>query len=81
MVTPHSPSEQDYDQADTSAPQRKCVVTGQTADKAVLIRFVASPDGQLVADLNEKLGGRGPGSELIGIVFRKPCLETNSAAI
>ena len=59
MVTPHSPSEQDYDQADTSAPQRKCVVTGQTADKAVLIRFVASPDGQLVADLNEKLGGRG----------------------
>ena len=50
MVTPHSPSEQDYDQADTSAPQRKCVVTGQTADKAVLIRFVASPDGQLVAD-------------------------------
>ena len=31
----------------------------KTADKAVLIRFVASPDGQLIADLNEKLGGRG----------------------
>ena len=27
--------------------------------QTVLIRFVASPDGQLVADLNEKLGGRG----------------------
>ena len=59
MVIPHSPSDHDTDQENASVPQRKCVVTGQTADKAALIRFVASPDGQLVADLNEKLGGRG----------------------
>ena len=59
MVTPHSPSDQQHDQTSSSAPQRKCVVTGKTAEKAELIRFVASPDGQLIADLNEKLGGRG----------------------
>ena len=59
MATPHSPSDPDYDQHNPAAPQRKCVVTGQITDKAQLIRFVASPDGHLVADLNEKLGGRG----------------------
>ena len=38
---------------------RKCIVTGKTAAKSDLIRFVAGPDGQLVADLAEKLPGRG----------------------
>ena len=38
---------------------RKCIVTGGTADKSDLIRFVAGPDGQPVADLAEKLPGRG----------------------
>ena len=42
-----------------SGPQRKCVITGKIADKADLIRFVASPDGELVADTDNKLGGRG----------------------
>ena len=40
-------------------PQRKSVITGEIADKAALIRFVASPDGELVADTGNKLGGRG----------------------
>jgi predicted RNA-binding protein YlxR (DUF448 family) len=38
---------------------RKCIVTGGTAEKSDLIRFVAGPDGQPVADLAEKLPGRG----------------------
>ena len=38
---------------------RKCIVTGETAEKSDLIRFVAAPDGQPVADLAEKLPGRG----------------------
>lgn len=42
-----------------SGPQRKCIITGQVADKADLIRFVASPDGELIADIGNKLGGRG----------------------
>ncbi len=40
-------------------PQRKCIITGEIANKVDLIRFVASPDGELVADTNNKLGGRG----------------------
>ena len=42
-----------------SRPQRKCIITGEIADKDVLIRFVASPDGELIADTGNKLGGRG----------------------
>ena len=38
---------------------RKCIVTGGTEEKSDLIRFVAGPDGQPVADLAEKLPGRG----------------------
>lgn len=38
---------------------RKCIITGEIADKADLLRFVASPDGELVADIDNKLGGRG----------------------
>ena len=42
-----------------SRPQRKCIITGEIADKDVLLRFVASPDGELVADTGNKLSGRG----------------------
>ena len=42
-----------------SGPQRKCIITGKISDKADLIRFVASPDGELIADTDNKLGGRG----------------------
>ena len=40
-------------------PRRKCIITGEIADKADMIRFVASPDGELIADIGNKLGGRG----------------------
>ena len=40
-------------------PERRCIVTGETAPKAGLIRFVAGPDGQVVPDLAGKLPGRG----------------------
>ena len=59
MATPNSVSNKAYETAGISASQRKCVGSGQVTDKSGLIRFVASPDGLLVADLNEKLGGRG----------------------
>lgn len=41
------------------APERKCIVTGQTAPKTGLIRFVVGPDASVVPDLAEKLPGRG----------------------
>ena len=40
-------------------PDRKCIATGEVQPKYGLIRFVASPDGQIVPDILGKLPGRG----------------------
>lgn len=42
-----------------SGPRRRCVATGRVGDKDGMIRFVVSPDGGVVADLEERLPGRG----------------------
>jgi predicted RNA-binding protein YlxR (DUF448 family) len=39
--------------------QRRDLVSGEVTDEARLIRFVAGPDGVVVADLARKLPGRG----------------------
>ena len=44
---------------DRDVPERRCIVTGETAPKAGLIRFVLGPDGVVVPDVLEKLPGRG----------------------
>ena len=59
MLSPYTSPESEQANIKLSRPQRKCIITGELADKAVLIRFVASPDGELVADTGNKLGGRG----------------------
>ena len=38
---------------------RRCIVTGESAPRGGLIRFVVSPSGEVVPDLAEKLPGRG----------------------
>jgi predicted RNA-binding protein YlxR (DUF448 family) len=40
-------------------PERRCIVTRETAPKAGLIRFVAAPDGEVVPDVAGRLPGRG----------------------
>lgn len=40
-------------------PERKCIVSGAVSPKAGLIRFVVSPDGQVVPDILARLPGRG----------------------
>lgn len=40
-------------------PERKCIVTGETAPTEGLIRFVVGPDAQVVPDILGKLPGRG----------------------
>ena len=40
-------------------PQRRCVATGEVADKDALLRFVVAPSGALVPDLRQRLPGRG----------------------
>ncbi len=41
------------------ATERRCIVTGDVQPKAGLVRFVVSPEGQVLPDLAEKLPGRG----------------------
>jgi uncharacterized protein len=53
-------AEPDFDAPDVDAGyRRRCVVTGAVADTRTLIRFVVAPDGRLVADVAERLPGRG----------------------
>lgn len=38
---------------------RKCIVTGELKEKSQLLRFVVTPDKQIVPDLHKKLPGKG----------------------
>ena len=40
-------------------PERTCIVTRRTAPRAELLRFVLSPDGEVVFDVKGTLPGRG----------------------
>ncbi|MDP6565154.1 MAG: RNA-binding protein [Alphaproteobacteria bacterium] len=42
-----------------SAPERRCIATGDVAPASRLLRFVVDPEGQVVPDLAQKLPGRG----------------------
>ena len=42
-----------------SEPERRCLATGDRTPKFGLLRFVVSPDGEVVPDLAERLSGRG----------------------
>lgn len=42
-----------------SEPERTCIITREVKPKGEMLRFVVGPTGQLVADVNEKLPGRG----------------------
>lgn len=44
---------------ENKGPERRCALTGESKVKAELIRFVLSPDDQLVPDLKANLPGRG----------------------
>jgi uncharacterized protein len=40
-------------------PQRRCIATGTSGDRSRLLRFVVSPEGELVPDVAFNLPGRG----------------------
>jgi predicted RNA-binding protein YlxR (DUF448 family) len=42
-----------------AAPQRRCIVSGETHDRSTLLRFVVGPDGAVVPDVEARLPGRG----------------------
>jgi hypothetical protein len=41
------------------SPHRRCIVTGESGDRASLLRFVVGPDGAIVPDIEARLPGRG----------------------
>src|SRR5579872_6877303 len=49
----------DEDDEREAGPLRRCVVTRARRPKEEMIRFVLGPDRAVVADLAERLGGRG----------------------
>jgi predicted RNA-binding protein YlxR (DUF448 family) len=46
-------------EAPEAGPQRRCIVTGESGDRARLMRFVVDPQGEIVPDLAGRLPGRG----------------------
>lgn len=44
---------------ETGGGRRRCVVARRTGERARMIRFVLAPDGTVVADVDERLPGRG----------------------
>jgi hypothetical protein len=46
-------------EAPETGPQRRCIVTGESGDRACLVRFVVDPAGEIVPDLAARLPGRG----------------------
>ncbi len=65
----------DHGPEDEQGPERRCIVTGARAPRDALLRFVASPDGDVVVDLDAKLPGRGlwvtPSREVVETAVRK----------
>jgi predicted RNA-binding protein YlxR (DUF448 family) len=41
------------------SPQRRCIVTGESRDRALLLRFVVGPGEAIVPDVEARLPGRG----------------------
>lgn len=54
---------------DDNGSLRRCIVTGQRHDRDEMLRFVVSPAGEVVFDVNAKLPGRGlwlwPSSDML----------------
>lgn len=46
-------------QKEQDETERRCIATGELRDPALMIRFVVGPEGQAVADIRNKLPGRG----------------------
>jgi predicted RNA-binding protein YlxR (DUF448 family) len=44
---------------DGSCPERRCVISGETAPRDALVRLAISPDGLVLPDAQEKAPGRG----------------------
>ena len=44
---------------ETFVPMRRCIATGESRPRELLLRFVVGPDGRVVPDVADRLPGRG----------------------
>tara|TARA_A100001015_G_scaffold298340_1_gene380944 strand:+ start:1643 stop:2239 length:597 start_codon:yes stop_codon:yes gene_type:complete len=54
---------------------RKCAITGSLIKRKFLLRFVVSPDGSILPDLNQKLPGRGVWLTLDRAIIQKAIIK------
>jgi predicted RNA-binding protein YlxR (DUF448 family) len=59
MMSARRPKVEDDGPSDDAGNGRMCIVTRESGSPDELIRFVAAPDGTVVADLKRQLPGRG----------------------
>jgi len=59
LAEPHADPDPEIEPEDRHAPERRCLVTRQSAARATMLRFVAAPDRSLVFDAPATLPGRG----------------------
>lgn len=63
------------DGGDGDGPRRRCIVTGAVRTKDELLRFVIGPDGEVVADIEGRLPGRGFWLSADRDVLQKACVR------
>jgi len=54
-----TPKARTASEPDASCPERRCVISGETAPRDMLVRLAVSPDGLVLPDAQEKAPGRG----------------------
>ncbi len=62
-------------------PQRRCIVTRRVGSRNGLIRFVISPDGDVVPDVAERLPGRGLWVTARADILGQACAENSFAKV
>ena len=59
LAEPHAEPDLEIEPDDPRQPERRCLVTRQSAARATMLRFVVAPDRSLVFDAPATLPGRG----------------------
>ena len=54
-----APALEGAEELEVDGPERRCIVTSEVKPKAELLRFVLSPQGEVVPDIGSRLPGRG----------------------
>lgn len=79
MLAAEAQSGQCNDLDDVTSPRRRCIVTGAVKDKDELLRFVIDPERRLVADIEQRMPGRGIWLSADRETLKKACAKNTFA--